>query len=449
MKAETYQAPSVGPGTEVGAADRPGTDRAVTADPIWFGPDARPLFGWFHRPTSGRARYGVVLCPPVGDEDRRVYSTFRMLAESLAGMGHAVLRFSYDGTGDSTGSFDDPDRVAAWTRSISDAVGVVRAAGVPAVAVIGMRLGATLATRAADAMERPLDALVLWDPCVTGREFLRHQKILLTTIPGNPSTTIEGTETPGYHFSPALTEELQQLTIAPVTSPETRTLVLARPDRPAPDRLHRGLGSSSFEQLDATGQDGLLDVPPLSAVIPWESIHRITAWLTDGAPRPGPISSPEGIEAIVGTDADWPADTGAGRPARRDRALRHHHDAGGWGVRPVDDVRERRHRAPHRSRTALGGSGSRLGPLRDPIGPLRPERRRGQPGPSGSAGERHLRSRMARRPPGVGLRGVAGRSLRHRLHRSVLGRVQRARKLGWPSGRGGRTCSIPPSRQRA
>jgi hypothetical protein len=90
--------------------------------------------------------------------------------------------------------------------------------------------------------------------------------------------------------------------------------VLARPDRPAPDRLRRGLGSSSYEQLDATGQDALLDVPPLSAVIPWKSIHDITAWLTDGAPPPGPISPPERVEASVGTDA-------AGRPIR-ERAVR-------------------------------------------------------------------------------------------------------------------------------
>ena len=314
MSAETHRAPSVRPGTEAGGADRPGTDRDVTADPVWFGPDARPLFGWFHRPKGGRARYGVVLCPPIGDEDRRVYLTFRKLAESLAGAGHAVLRFSYDGTGDSTGRFDDPDRVAAWTRSIADAVEVVRAAGAPAVAVIGMRLGATLATRAADAMDRPLDALVLWDPCVTGKEFLRHQKILLTTIPGKPSTIMEGTDTPGYHFSPELTEELRQLTIAPVTTARTRTLVLARPDRPAPERLHRGLGTSSFEHMDAAGQDALLDVPPLSAVIPWESIDRITAWLSACAPRPGPIRLPGGIDATVGTDV-------TGRPVR-ERAVR-------------------------------------------------------------------------------------------------------------------------------
>ena len=45
----------------------------VTADPLWFGPVERPLFGWFHVPAGGRARSGGVLCPPIGDEERRVY----------------------------------------------------------------------------------------------------------------------------------------------------------------------------------------------------------------------------------------------------------------------------------------------------------------------------------------------------------------------------------------
>jgi hypothetical protein len=62
------------------------------------------------------------------------------------------------------------------------------------------------------------------------------------------------------------------------------------------------LGSCSFEELDAIGQDGLLDVPPLSAVIPWGSIHQITTWLTDGAPPAAPISLPMRDEASVGTD---------------------------------------------------------------------------------------------------------------------------------------------------
>jgi alpha-beta hydrolase superfamily lysophospholipase len=282
----------------------------VTATPLWFGPSERPLFGWFHEPEDGRARSGVVLCSPIGDEERRVYLTYRKLAESLATAGLAVLRFSYDGTGDSAGTLDDPDRVQAWVSSISNAVDLVREAGVEHVALVGMRLGATLATHAARGMDRPPDAMVLWDPCVNGREFLRHQQILLTTLPDRPSPSEQGTsgdeggvDTPGFHFSASLAEKLRGLEIVPVAAPETRTLVMARPDRPAPGRLDRALGASEADHLDAVGQDELLEVPPLSAVIPWESIKQITTWLSEvAAPSGTPIKVPESDAAVVGTD---------------------------------------------------------------------------------------------------------------------------------------------------
>jgi alpha-beta hydrolase superfamily lysophospholipase len=287
----------------------------VTADPLWFGPAERPLFGWFHVPAGGRARCGVVLCPPIGDEERRVYLTYRKLAESLASAGLAVLRFSYDGSGDSAGTLDDPDRIEAWTSSISHAVEAVRAAGVEQVAAVGMRLGATLVTRAAGAMDRSLAAIVLWDPCVTGREFLRHQQILLSTIPGQPDGDEDGVDTPGYHFSAGLADELRHLEIAPVATPATRTLVLARPDRPAPGRLDRALGSGHADHIDAVGQGELLDVPPLSAVIPWETIGQITTWLSEVAgPTEERVTVPRADEAIVGTDL-------RGRPVR-ERAVR-------------------------------------------------------------------------------------------------------------------------------
>lgn len=256
-----------------------------------------------------------MLCPPLGDEDRRVYRTFRKLAESLAAAGHLALRFSYDGTGDSVGSLDDPDRVAAWVASIAEAVGVVRSCGAPKTAVVGMRLGATLATHAAGSIERPLDAVVLWDPCVSGREFLRHQQILLATLPETTRSGRPGVETPGFHFPPAVSEELRRLTIQPIASAGTRTLVLARPDRPAPARLREGMGAAAFDEREAVGQDELLDVPPLDATVPRQSIGQITDWLSDVAGNASAaVGVPRRDEAVVGVDRH-------GRPIR-ERAVR-------------------------------------------------------------------------------------------------------------------------------
>ncbi|MCU1487507.1 MAG: hypothetical protein JWN67_4253, partial [Actinomycetia bacterium] len=104
--------------------------------PTWFGPVDRPLFGWLHAPDGGTARAGVVLCPPTGYEAVCSHRTLRVVAERLAELGIAALRFDYDGTGDSAGRHDDPGRVDAWVGSVEAATTLLRAAGAPVVAAV-------------------------------------------------------------------------------------------------------------------------------------------------------------------------------------------------------------------------------------------------------------------------------------------------------------------------
>ncbi|MGO8873951.1 MAG: hypothetical protein ACLQPH_21605 [Acidimicrobiales bacterium] len=287
----------------------------MTSLPTWFGPADRPLFGWLHLPGGEQARGGVVLCPPLGDEERRVYRTYRALAESLADRGLAVLRFCYDGTGDSAGTLDDPGRVAAWTASIADAVAEMRVTGVTRVAAVGMRVGATLLTHAVADIDEPLDAVVLWDPCATGREFVRYQQALMATLPGRPAGNLVGVDTPGYVFPVPVVEDLRSLEIRPVEAPGTEVLVLSRVDRPAPHRLERGLGERAVSRAVAVGQEELLDVPPLSAVVPRSALATICGWLDrrlDGDDVPLAVTAR--TEATVATDRQ-------GRPVT-ERAVR-------------------------------------------------------------------------------------------------------------------------------
>ena len=90
--------------------------------PLWFGPADRRRFGWLSLPADGTATLGVVLCPPMGEEARSAHRTFRTLGAALAERGAVALKVDYDGTGDSVGAQDDPDRVAAWQQSIRDAI---------------------------------------------------------------------------------------------------------------------------------------------------------------------------------------------------------------------------------------------------------------------------------------------------------------------------------------
>jgi alpha-beta hydrolase superfamily lysophospholipase len=273
-----------------------------TASPFWFGPADRPLFGWLHRPASGEARGGVVLCPPLGIEAICVYFTYRTLAVRLAEAGLAVLRFDYDGTGDSFGDQEEPGRTEAWEASVDAALRALELTGVGSVGLVGMRIGALLAASAAARRFGALDALVLWDPCVSGRSFLREQRAFrMLSIGGDDAG--EAVDAPGMRFSPETVETLGRLNLPGVEGPlARRVLVLEDPDRPRSKRLATRLGRTAVEWVEATGQEALLDPP--RQVPPDATIDLVGEWIAkavDGPPATlrVPLSGP----AIVGRSA--------------------------------------------------------------------------------------------------------------------------------------------------
>ncbi len=129
-----------------GSESPPSRSQVPPARAFWFGSVERPLFGWYHAPAQHTARGSAVLCNAFGHEGMVAHRTHRRLALRLACEGFAVLRFDYDGTGDSAGSDYDPGRIEAWLSSIQRAIQeVVTLSGASQVALIGTRLGALLA----------------------------------------------------------------------------------------------------------------------------------------------------------------------------------------------------------------------------------------------------------------------------------------------------------------
>jgi len=275
----------------------------ASAEPLWFGPQERPLAGWLHLPVGGLARGGVVVCPSIAGEHVNAQRTLRSLAEQLAHDGLAVLRLDYDGTGDSAGEWEDPDRLAAWTASITTAVQELRSAGLREVALIGMRVGALLAARAASV--EPVEALVLWDPVVRGRAFLREQRAL-SALAGLAQPEVgAGVETPGFVFPPALVAELETADLASVPRPlASHVLVLTRDDRPAPPALRQRFAGPETRWAAALGQHALLDVSSVLAEVPRETLADVLAWT--GTALAGPVVAvhlPARPTATVGYDA--------------------------------------------------------------------------------------------------------------------------------------------------
>jgi len=134
-----------------------------------FGGD-RELFGAFHRSSeAGEGDLALVLCAPFAEEKKCSYRTFVQAARTFAAAGVACLRFDYFGTGDSEGEFQEfsPQRAV---RDIGAAADRAREmAGAPRVALLGLRLGGTMALAAAPGASA--DRVILWQPVLSGRSF--------------------------------------------------------------------------------------------------------------------------------------------------------------------------------------------------------------------------------------------------------------------------------------
>lgn len=152
------------------------TTPVVSIQPFHFGTPGRRLFGIFH-PAEGSpavTKPGVVLCKPFGQEAIRAHRMMRILAERLARAGHPVLRFDLFGTGDSMGDDLDGD-LDGWACDVLEADRELRSrTGDSATIWIAMRLGGTVALRAAHQAPDGLVRLILWDPVLDGERYWRH-----------------------------------------------------------------------------------------------------------------------------------------------------------------------------------------------------------------------------------------------------------------------------------
>ncbi|MEY2422434.1 MAG: hypothetical protein QOI95_2501 [Acidimicrobiaceae bacterium] len=259
----------------------------MNGTPFWFGAEDRRLFGWLHEP-DGSARGGVVACYPVGYEHLLAYSTFVALADELADAGFVVLRFDYDGTGDSVGNDYEADRVSAWQASIRQSIEFVRALTGEPVSLVGMRLGATLAAAAA-AEREDIRAVVLWDPCISGRSFIRESKMLHIVGVGADEHPIDdgAFEAAGHVFTKDTVDALSAVDLTAIPDAlAPHVLALIRSDRPFNSKAKAHIDATNDVTWDdALGQSELVDeLSLLNNQIPFQAIARIVEWLSSHCP---------------------------------------------------------------------------------------------------------------------------------------------------------------------
>ncbi len=267
-------------------------------------------FGWLH-PAAGRR--GVVLCSAHGSEELGVHRTWRMLAERLAAAGLPTLRFDYHGAGDSLGDDDDPDTVRAWLDSVHAAVRHLRTVtGVDEVALVGLRLGATLATVAATEMsgmrKGEVDRLVLLAPCVTGRTYA-HELKAMARLAGTPQPQPDAVECAGYRLTADTLTALRGLDLMALPCrPAAHVLLLDRTDVRDGGRLAAGLSAlgSMVEVKPFTSFAPFMNSVQRASV-PSELLDAVTNWLRSGEVSgsepypflPARLESPGAVETAV------------------------------------------------------------------------------------------------------------------------------------------------------
>ncbi len=294
----------------------------MNRQPVWFGPADRPLFGMLGRPVGAQCTdVGVLLCPPLGIDARATYRVYSKLADELNARGITTLRFDYDGTGDSAGSADDPGRVEAWLASVGHAADRLRAAGATTVLGLGMRLGATIVCAAArNGSVTDLRGLILWDPCASGRAFLREQRALSAQLGGESGTG--AVDVPEYYFTPDVVANVES-GLGPLDPPDgVPVLLLTRTDRPVAKDVRALVERAGVAQAAAEDQSRLLDVSPEDAQIPEAAVDRVLGWIcayadrwgrlvtvpTDAAAGRTRLLTPAGVPVIE--EAGWLAEPG-------------------------------------------------------------------------------------------------------------------------------------------
>ncbi len=239
-------------------------------------------FGVLH-PAHGRR--GVLLLGTLGDEAMNAYRPLVFLAEQFAAAGCPTLRLEYYGFGDSGGEDDEPDRVQRWLDSIAVGIRWLReTCGAETVTLVGVRIGAVLAARAACEADA-VDALVLVSPVTSGRRFLRELVLAAHTNAEiwqvDPRTEdASWFEAHGLRLDRAARDALERMDISKLPScPARRTLVVDSPDSASAHSLIERLQRSGTEvtHLPAAGLAAILRDAHENEV-PHEAFARVVAW---------------------------------------------------------------------------------------------------------------------------------------------------------------------------
>lgn len=156
-----------------------------------------------------------LFCHPFAHEYHQCQRALSHLAATLAERGRPSLRFELYGYGDSSGSLWEA-RIERWLDSLAEAGRwLLTESGAPALGLLGVRLGATLAAHAASRIEA-CDALALWNPITEPARHVRDLRRLDRRTFRRPSDRARESELLGARVHPDLLREIAALDPPPI-----------------------------------------------------------------------------------------------------------------------------------------------------------------------------------------------------------------------------------------
>ena len=254
--------------------------RRVREQSLWIGTTERPLFARLTVPASDSSRGGVLLSTSIFRDARASRRALRLLAATLADDGFIVLRFDQFGVGDSSGDLNDDEFLDVWKEQIGQGVELLRSLGAESVSAVGFRLGATIL--AAASIERSLDltSVVLWDPCESGRSYLREMNAFETLRRASHDTT-STIATSEFVLNDQASEVIRSLSLLEATPKQLapQVLIITRDDRPVSTRMKSHFDDDSVEWAETSEQSKVLEVELPSSVLPMVAISQIRQWI--------------------------------------------------------------------------------------------------------------------------------------------------------------------------
>ncbi|MFZ5603577.1 MAG: serine aminopeptidase domain-containing protein [Pseudomonadota bacterium] len=268
----------------------------IKRQPLYFPAGDPTLFGWYHTCDTAQPRDLVaVVCAPMGFEYTHSHRSLRHLCDQLARAGISALRFDYHGTGDSAGGEIEADRLTRWQQDVASAAACAQAlSGRQRCCLIGVRIGATLAAMTSPLLEPEL--LVLWNPVISGRQYIRELKAAATATNDNADTDDNSIlESGGFLITADTEAEVRALNLLDKPVAVKRgALVVARDDLSPNTDMQTALGARGIatDQLALPGYADMMARLELN-VVPHQAIAGIVRWVKDHSDLSRPAANIE------------------------------------------------------------------------------------------------------------------------------------------------------------